>query len=59
MTDDIAEVADAPDVPGLTYRRYQGDEDLPLLVEVFEAVSVADDLECVVTVERLKNELKT
>ena len=56
MTDDTVEVADAPDVPGLTFRRYRGDEDLPLLVEVFEAMSAADDLEWVVTVERLKNE---
>ncbi|MCJ2541185.1 MAG: GNAT family N-acetyltransferase [Candidatus Thermoplasmatota archaeon] len=56
MTDDTVEVADAPDVPGLTFHRYRGDKDLPLLVEVLEAVSVADDLEWVVTAERLKNE---
>jgi GNAT superfamily N-acetyltransferase len=44
-----------PDVPGLVFRRYRGDEDLPLIVEVFEAVAAEDGLEWVVSVDRLKN----
>lgn len=56
MTDDTVEVEDAPDVPVLTFRRYRGDEELPRLVSVFEAVSAEDGLDRAVTVDRLKNE---
>ena len=44
------------DIPGLVFRRYVGDEDIPLLVEVFEAVALADGLDWSVTVDRVKVE---
>ncbi len=44
----------APDIPGLVFRGYRGEEDLPLLVEVFDAVAEADGLDWSVTVDRLK-----
>jgi len=56
MTDEVVPVPEAPDIPGLAFRRYRGDEDLPLLVEVLEAASKVDGLDGVVTVDRLKNE---
>ena len=57
MTAPVMEVPEAPDIPGLSFRRYRGDEDLPLLVGVIEAVSEEDGIDWVVTVDRLKNEL--
>ncbi len=56
MNDDTVEVPDAPDVPGLVFRRYRGDEDLPVLVEIYEAVAREDAFDWVLTVDRLKNE---
>lgn len=61
MTDRVTaggpvEVEDAPAVQDLSFRRYRGDEDLPLIVEVFEAVAKEDVLEWVMNTERLKNE---
>lgn len=56
MTDKVPIPVGAPEVPGLTLRRYAGDQDLPALVEVFDAVSTEDDLEWVVTVDRLRKE---
>ncbi len=52
----LVEVPGAPDIPGLVFRRYRGDEDLPLLVKVFEAVAEADGLDWSVTVDLMKVE---
>jgi GNAT superfamily N-acetyltransferase len=56
MSDNEVEVPDAPPVPGLVFRRYRGDEDLPRLVEVYEAVSVEDGFDWLLTVDQLKNQ---
>ncbi len=53
---DLVEVPGAPDIPGLVFRRYRGDEDLPTLVEVFNAAAETDGLDWLVTVDRLKVE---
>ncbi len=52
----LVEVPGAPDIPGLVFRRYRGDEDIPLLVKVFEAVAEADGLDWSVTVDLMKVE---
>jgi ribosomal protein S18 acetylase RimI-like enzyme len=56
MSQEVVPPAGAPEVPGLTLRLYGGDQDLPLMVEVFEAVSTEDGLEWVLTVDRLRKE---
>ncbi len=53
---DLVKVPGTLDIPGLVFRRYVGDEDIPLLVEVFEAVALADRLDWSVTVDRVKVE---
>ncbi len=52
----LVEVPGAPAIPDLVFRRYRGDEDLPLLVEVFNAAAETDGLDWLVTVDRLKVE---
>jgi len=54
--EDVIEVPDAPPVPSLTFRRYRGDEDIPLIVEVFDAVAEADGFDWSLTVDRIKVE---
>jgi mycothiol synthase len=59
MADEVTgriEVPGAPDIPGLVFRRYRGDEDLPLLVEVFNTAAETDGLDWLVTVDRIKIE---
>lgn len=57
MNDDTVQVPpEAKDVPGLVLRRYRGEEDLQLLVDVYEDVARADNFDWVLTVERFKNE---
>ncbi|NOQ53504.1 MAG: GNAT family N-acetyltransferase [Thermoplasmata archaeon] len=53
---DLVDVPGAPDIPGLVFRRYRGDEDLPTLVGVFNAAAETDGLDWLVTVDRLKVE---
>ena len=53
---DLVEEHGAPDIPGLVFRRYRGDEDLPTLVEVFEAAVEADGLDWSMTVDLMKVE---
>lgn len=45
------EVAEMPAVPGLRFRRFQGETDYPSMVNVLEGSREADDLEWVSTVE--------
>ena len=52
---DIIEVRNAPPVPGLTFRRYRGEEDLPAFVEVYEACRQVDGFSWIVTLEALQN----
>ena len=45
--------ADAPPGPGLGFRRYRGEEDLPAMLTVYRAAVAADGLEEVLTLEQL------
>lgn len=45
---------EAPAVPGLLFRHYRGEEDLPAMLRVYRAAHEADGLDDVVTLEQLK-----
>ena len=45
---------DAPAVPGLRFRHYRGEEDLPAMLRVYMAVHEHDGLEEVLTLDQLK-----
>lgn len=47
------DVPDAPDISGLTFRRFQGDQDYPAIVAVLEGCKEADQFELTTTVEGL------
>jgi mycothiol synthase len=49
---DVA-AAGAPAVPGLRFRRYRGEEDLPAMLRVYTAAHAADGLEDVETLEQI------
>ena len=44
----------APAIPGLVFRRYRGEEDLPAMLRVYNAAHEADGLEDVETLEHMK-----
>ena len=46
--------ADVPTIPGLRFRRYRGEEDLPAMLPVYTAAHRAVGLEEVTTLEQLK-----
>lgn len=48
---DIIKVRDAPPVPGLTFRRYRGEEDVPLFHGVFLGTKEADGISWTETIE--------
>ena len=52
------ELADAPDIPGLRFRRFRGDPDLAGIVEVMTAAHRADTVDYFLTVADLANELE-
>ncbi len=52
--DDTVQLADAPDIPGLRFRRYRGESDLEGMVAVFEASSEVDKFDWLMTVEDLR-----
>jgi ribosomal protein S18 acetylase RimI-like enzyme len=47
-------LSDAPPIPGLTFRHYRGDEDLPAMLEVYAAAHAADGLEEVTTLDQFR-----
>ena len=49
---------DGPALPGLQYRPYAGEDDIPALVELYGAVGQADDNPEVWTIEQERNELR-
>jgi mycothiol synthase len=51
---DLIELTDAPEVPGLRFRRFRGDEDFPRMVQVIAGSSEADRIERVDTVEQVR-----
>ncbi len=52
------EVGDAPAIPGLRFRRFAGDPDLPAIAEVHNASRRADDFDLVVTPDGVRVELE-
>ncbi len=57
MMDDATEVPGAPDIPGLRFRHYRGQADLPAIVSVVTAAHHADGVDFFPTVDELANEL--
>jgi len=53
---DIIEVHDAPPVPGLTFRRYRGTDDLPAFVGVYEDCREVDGYSWIMTLEEIQNQ---
>jgi ribosomal protein S18 acetylase RimI-like enzyme len=53
QVDDTMIIPNAPDVPGMRFRRYRGEADLPGMVEVFNASAEADGTERYATLEDL------
>ncbi len=51
----LAELAARLEIPGLTMRRFRGDDDLPALVAVTNRSEQADGLDYVLTVEQMRN----
>lgn len=45
------DVPDAPDIPGLTFRGFQGEQDYPAIVDVLEGCKEVDQFELTTTVE--------
>ena len=54
-TNDQVLIADAPAIPGLTFRHFRGAEDYPRMVAVISASAEADKIERVDTVEDIAN----
>jgi ribosomal protein S18 acetylase RimI-like enzyme len=50
---DAIEIADAPQIPGLTFRHFRGESDFPKMVAVIDVSSKADHIERVATVEEV------
>jgi mycothiol synthase len=50
---DVIQVA-GPAIPGLRFRHYRGEEDLPAMLRVYAAAHEADGLEDVTTLEQMK-----
>jgi mycothiol synthase len=55
--DDVIEVPGAPDLPGLRFRHYHGEVDLPAIVSVVTAAHREDGVDWFPTVRELANEL--
>lgn len=53
---DAIEVPDAPPLPGLTFRKYRGEEDLPAFVDVYDACREVDGFSWIWTLEEMKND---
>ena len=50
-TNDVIVVPDSPDIPGLIFRRFRGEEDYPAIVAVIEGSNKADQIDHTETVE--------
>src|SRR5574342_528404 len=54
MVDDQIDIAEAPSIPGLTFRRFRGDSDFPKMAAVINSSAEADGIERVDTVEEVR-----
>jgi mycothiol synthase len=52
------DVPDAPDIPGLAFRMFQGKQDYPAIVNVLEGCKEADQFELTTTVESVARSFK-
>ena len=50
-SDDVIAVSDSPAIPGLTFRRFRGEEDYPAMVAVIDGSKEADQIDHTDTVE--------
>jgi GNAT superfamily N-acetyltransferase len=55
-TSDSIEVRNAPPLPGLTFRRYRGEEDLPAFVDVYEDCRQVDGFSWIMTLDEIQNQ---
>lgn len=55
MNDDLISIPDAPSIPGLCFRHFQGDSDFPKMAKAIEASFETDKVEQALTVEELAN----
>jgi mycothiol synthase len=53
QTDELIEVPGAPDIPGLRFRKWRGEADIPAMVKVLNVVDPYDGSDRVTTVEAL------
>jgi mycothiol synthase len=53
QTEDLIQIAGAPDIPGLRFRKFRGEADIPKMVQVLNVVDRADGSDRVSTVEAL------
>jgi mycothiol synthase len=53
QTEEVIYVKDAPDIPGLRFRKFRGDADIPEMVKVLNVVDRVDGTDRVATVESL------
>jgi len=51
---DAMQIDDAPAVPGLRFRHYRGEDDLPGMLRVYTAVHTADGLDEVLTLDQVR-----
>ncbi|MDQ3927730.1 MAG: GNAT family N-acetyltransferase [Chloroflexota bacterium] len=54
--DDAVHLPGAPEIPGLAFRHYRGESDLPKMVELLDACRSADNEAQVTTVEELRSQ---
>lgn len=52
-TPSLIQVRDAPAIPGLTFRRFRGEDDYIVMVAILDACNVADHLDYINTVEEI------
>lgn len=55
MMDEVIEVPGAPAIPGLTFRRFRGESDFPLMAALAQACSDADQEDNATTAEEIAN----
>jgi ribosomal protein S18 acetylase RimI-like enzyme len=55
---DAIEVPDAPPVPGLTFRSYRGEEDLPHFIWVYDECRQVDGFSWILTLEEMENNFR-
>lgn len=55
---DEIKVEKSPDIPGLRFRRYRGEQDFPYMAEIINSANQADDQKDIATVEEIDRNYK-